>query len=99
MLPFKIGNWLIDDEGITWDAEPIAFFISKSSIADSESGDRVNCYNWMLHVASLGWLKPTDVYQFNTAFVYALESYKMNLTEQSFIKTLALQQKLIVKLE
>lgn len=98
MLPFKIGNWLIENKGITWDAEPIAFFIDRNALTDSKGGDRVNCYNFMLHITEITWLKPTDVYLFNTAFIYALEAYKMNFAEQSFVETLTQQQALISKM-
>jgi len=93
MTPFKIGNWLITEEGITWDGTPkIDYQIPRERILEFGPGDRTNMYDWLVHIPTKTWATEADIYALNTAFVYALAHYGLNLTTLSFVETLIEQQ-------
>jgi hypothetical protein len=94
MTPFKIGNWLITEEGITWEGTPkIDYVIPKERILELGPGDRKNMYDWLIHIPTKTWATEADIYALNSAFVYALTHYGLDLTTHSFVETLIEQQK------
>lgn len=93
MEPIKIGNWLIDQDGINWDGTPsLKYSISKSTLTDS----RGKAYDWLLHMPEKTWLTREDVYAFNTAFIFAMEAYGIPFTSDlSFVETFKEQEEII----
>lgn len=93
MTPYKIGNWLINEDGITWDGIPkIDYEIPKERILQFGTQERKNMYDWLVHIPTKAWTTETDIYALNTAFVYALAQYGLNFSALSFIETLIEQQ-------
>lgn len=93
MTPFKIGNWLITEEGIAWDGQPkVNYQITKERILEGGSSGRINMYDWLVHIPSKTWTTETDIYALNTAFIYALAHYGLNFNTHSFVETLIEQQ-------
>lgn len=94
MIPFKIGNWLIDNEGIKWDGKPdTEYVISVDSLNEAGAGNRSEMYDWLVHLTEKTWIKEADMYALNTALVYALEYFKIGYDNQrSFVKTFIEQQ-------
>ncbi len=71
---FKLGHWLVDDDGIEW--RPTGFHIDKNDLnrCGPYSDDT---YYWLIHLAEKIWLTDTDIYMFNTVFICALEHFKV----------------------
>ena len=61
----------IDDDGIEWTGTT-PYPIAKQRLTEKGTGERANCYDWLLHLTEKTWLKPIDIYQLNTAFIYVL---------------------------
>ncbi len=93
MIPFKIGNWLITEEGISWDGSKIKYEIPKERILESGSGARKNMYDWLVHIPTKSWATEADIYTLNSAFVYAIAHYGFDFTKKSFVETLIEQRK------
>lgn len=93
MKPIKIGNWLIDYDGINWEGVPSTnYFISKKTLTQS----RGNEYDWLLHMSEKPWLTKEDIYALNTAFIYAMEAYGISYpSELSFVDTFTYQEEII----
>lgn len=101
MIPFKIGNWLINNDGIQWDGQPaMDYKISKNTLNDIGGGDRANKYDWLVHLPEKTWLTEMDIYALNTALVYALEYFEVGFSPKiSFVKTFIEQQRIIADKE
>lgn len=96
MVPFKIKNWLITEEGISWNGEPdVSYNISRDRLLELGPGDRNRMYDWLVHMPEKTWLTETDVYAPNTAFMYAAEYYGLGINTGSIIETLIEQQKIL----
>lgn len=94
MTPFKIGNWLITEQGITWDGTPkVDYTISRERILEFGPDDRKNMYDWLVHIPTKTWATEADIYTLNTAFIYAIAHYGLDFTTCSFVETLIEQQK------
>jgi len=93
MIPFKIGNWLIDEDCIRWNGESkINYKIKKDRLL--ESGPRESIYDWLFHMPEKAWLSREDIYALNTAFIYALEYFEIQIPdEKSFVETFIEQEK------
>lgn len=87
-LPFKIGNWLIKEDGIYWDGNPDFkgdYDIPKTSILDERNGK----FDWLLQMAGKGTLSDVDIHALNAAFAFALSWYNLEIPEKlSFIATI-----------
>ena len=94
MIPFKIGNWLINEEGITWDGEQqIKYEIEKDRLTESGPQDRINVYDWLVHMPTKAWLSREDIYALNTALIYAMEHFKIKFPKDlSFVETFKIQE-------
>lgn len=96
MIPFKIGNWLITDESIDWKGQPDNdYYIQIDRLLELDFGDD-KIFHWLTHMAEKTWLTREDIYALNTAFIYAIEYFKIKYDTGSFIETLKYQQ-LILK--
>ena len=96
MDPIKIGNWLITKDGIEWTGRlQNGYNIDKSRLAESGHDKQKDCYDWLLHLPEKNWVTTADVYTLNTAFLYALEIFRVPLNSLSFKNTLAEQQKIL----
>jgi len=91
MIPYKIGNWLINKEGIIWDGPTnIDYKILKNRILES----REDMYDWLTHMPEKSWLTREDIYALNTAFIYAIEVFNISLPKElSFVETFVYQEK------
>jgi len=97
MTPIKIGNWLINDNGIQWDGQPaVDYKIFKNTLNCIGSGDREKMYDWLVHLPEKTWITENDIYTLNTALVYSLEYFGIGFSPDiSFVKTFIEQQKQI----
>jgi len=95
MLPFKIGNWLITVDGISWDGvEKHTYEIARERINEPGPASREKIYDWLVHMPTKTWLKREDIYALNTALIYAMEVYKIPFDSNlSFIETFIEQEK------
>lgn len=93
MEVFKIGNWLVTVDGIEWGGEEKEYFIEKERLLESGDGERENMYDWLIHLCGKGWLTDADIYELNTAFIFAMEYFKFDFSTHSFGETLIEQQK------
>lgn len=89
MIPIKIGNWLIDQDGIKWDGVPKhTYEISKDRITE----ERDDMFDWLIHMPQKTWLTREDIYALNTAFIYAIEKFDITVPpNMSFVETLIVQ--------
>lgn len=89
MIPFKIGNWLIDKDGIKWDGTPkVDYRISKERITEAGPPNRDKMYDWLVHMPQKTWLTREDIYALNTALIYAMEAFGIAFPENlSFVET------------
>lgn len=85
MIPKKIGNWLIDQDGIKWDGVPKhTYEIAKGRITE----ERDNMFDWLVHMSEKTWLTREDIYALNTAFIYAIEEFGITVPpNMSFVET------------
>lgn len=93
MENFKIGNWIIKDDGIHWNETGNDYFIPKGRLQETGAGMRKNMYDWLVHLPTKTWLSTEDIYAFNSAFIYAIELYGLNFSQNSFMETFKQQQK------
>ncbi len=93
----KIGNWLLDESGISWSGKnKKRYVISLDEIA--ATSNRGDVYDWLIHIPSKTWIKEVDIYALNTIFIYVLSRYEMDFNIQSFTKTLEEQQRILKEL-
>jgi len=87
MIPFKIGNWLIDKDTIKWVGDPnIIYKIPIDRLTEPGPQDRKTMYDWLVHMPTKSWLKKEDIYALNTAFVYAMEYFNIDFPKNlSFV--------------
>lgn len=94
MIPFIIGNWEINQEGIEWKGETgRELIIDKERITEAGIGERENTYDWLIHLTEKSWLTRTDIYALNSAFIYAISLFELGLNSNSFVKTFIEQEK------
>lgn len=94
MNEFRIGNWYITEDTLEWRDSPeekTTYFIDRDRLLESHD----NTYSWLTHVPQKTWLTPLDVYQMNTAFIYAMEKFEVSFDKRSFIETIQLQQHIV----
>lgn len=94
----KIGNWLITEEGIKWDGTPKRNYplIPKDRLIEVGTDERKTMYDWLVHMQGKDWITKEDLYALNTAFVFALEYFKIGFPSNiSFVDTFKEQQKVI----
>jgi hypothetical protein len=92
MSPIKIGNWLVTDEGISWSGAN-EYFIDKDRLLETGPGNRSNMYDWLVHLPEKSWLDVEDIFTLNTAFIYAINYFELDLNQISFVETIIEQQK------
>ena len=99
MIPFKIGNWLIDEDGIKWNGKSaVTYNIHKSRLAEAGPPGRENMYDWLVHMPEKTWLTREDIYSLNTALLYAMEYFKVDFPENlSFIETIIEKERQLSK--
>ncbi len=100
MTPIKIGNWDVTTNGIEWKG-PYGreLLIDKDRLDEGGIGDRENTYDWLIHLVEKTWLTRGDIYALNSAFIYALQEFDIDLNSQSFSKTIQLQDKELAEME
>lgn len=94
MIHVVIGNWTIDNNGISWTGIPAikGGFIPLDDLLVR----RGNAFNALLHLAEKADVTENDIYALNTAFYYAVGYFHLELPEQiSFIETVIKQQEII----
>jgi len=95
MIPFKIGNWLINEEGISHSKDD-DYLISRERIVERGPQDRRNIFDWLVHMPTKSWCTREDIYALNTAFFYAIEAYGISYSSDiSFVKTIVMQEKIL----
>ncbi len=94
MIPFKIGNWEINQNGIEWKGKTgRELIIDKDRITETGVGARENTYDWLIHLTEKNWLTRNDIYALNSAFIYAISVFGLDLNSNSFVKTFIEQEK------
>lgn len=93
----KIGNWKIVDAGIEWVGDHGSYpVITKERLQETRDFDGVQVYDWLTHMAEKAWITEEDVYSLNTAFLFALEHFKIGFNGSiSFERTLKEQNKIV----
>jgi hypothetical protein len=100
MIPFKIGNWEINKQGIEWKGETgRELLIDKARITETGFSERKNTYDWLVHLTEKSWLTRTDIYALNSAFIYAISYFELDLSSNSFVKTFIEQEKQLALVE
>ncbi len=92
MVPITIGKWLIKEEGIEWTGNN-KYFIEKDRLLELGTGSRSNMYDWLIHLPEKTWLTKQDIYELNTALIYAINYFGFDLNRLSFVETIIEQQK------
>ena len=93
----KFGNWGISDQGIEWLKKP-AYLIPVHNLADEDTGRNKGMYQILLHMTEKNWLSKNDLYNLNTAFVFALEHFGLGFSSHlSLAKTFLKQESLMDK--
>lgn len=95
MVPFSFGNWLVTNDGIQWTGNKHGdeYFISRESIEHTGmSNEEYGSYYWPKHLTEKLWISESDLYAFNTAFVFAFDQYNLDLDASSLAKSLHIQQ-------
>lgn len=95
MIPIKIGNWQVISDGIEFTGDN-EYFIPKESLLERGSGERKNMYDFLVHLPTKSWLSVEDIYTLNTAYIYAINYFRLDLNKLSFVETMILQQKQLV---
>lgn len=95
MLPYKIGNWEINIEGIVWKGNQVEFLIPKEELSLLRRGGNERIYDWLSHPTTKQWINENDIYALNTAYVFAMEYFKINFHVGSFVDTFIAQQDII----
>lgn len=86
-LLFQAGDWAVTEKGIFRQSEqPHCSFIPIGELDDARPDEEQNKYDWMLQIASKTWVTELELYQFNTAYIFALEHYGKNTL--SLVETL-----------
>jgi hypothetical protein len=97
----KIGSWTITADGIIWSGQPdVDYLIHKDRLDKAGTGERENTYDWLIHMVEKTWLTRKDIYALNTAFIFALEYFKVGFSKEiSFVETFKEQEKELKKKE
>lgn len=96
MTPLKIGNWLINNDGIKWDGSGGGIVtLERDSITEFGSAERGNVYDWLIHVPEKTWMTPEDTYALNAAFIYAVGVFNLNFDADCFAESLIAQQEIL----
>ncbi len=96
MENMKIGNWEVSDKGINWIGTKTNAMgtITLASLKDGGNAERTEMYDWLIHLCEKSWITDEDIYALNTAFIYAIEKYKLGFSDKlSFVKTFTEQQR------
>lgn len=91
MVPKQIGKWLVTEHGIEWTGIN-DYFIEKERLLEAGPADRINMYDWLVHLPEKSWLSVEDIYALNTAFIFALDYFGFNFNSRSFVTTLIEQE-------
>ncbi len=92
MIPFNIGNWIINEEGIHHTSDP-NYIIPVDRLAEPGPQGRHQMYDWLVHMPAKAWVSTEDVYALNTALIYALEHFGIDFPKDlSFVQTFIEQQ-------
>lgn len=95
MIPFKLGNWLIDEEGIRH-VDYKEYEISRSRILERGPADRRNMLDWLVHLPTKAWCTKEDIFALNSALLYGIEAYGLDIPEDiSFMKTMIEQTRIL----
>lgn len=89
--PIKIGNWLINKEGIKWDGQS-HIFIEKERLLDFGSMERRYMYDWLIHLPEKDFITEEDTHTLNTAFILAAKLYGLAFNPYCYSWTLGEQQ-------
>lgn len=94
MLPFKIGNWIINEDGICHQNCPDPEYIITPGILNQAGPqERSKMYDFMVHLPIKRWVSVEDIYTFNTALIFALEHFNIGFSDKlSFVDTIREQQ-------
>jgi hypothetical protein len=100
MTPLKIGNWLITNDGIKWDANDGGnVTLERESITELGSAERGNMYDWLIHVPEKTWMTHADTYALNAAFIYSIGAFNLNFDADCFTETLIEQKRILAEKE
>ena len=89
----RFGNWIVGEDGITWDGlKKKGYYIEKDSLKDVLY-DYQDVYEWPIYIVDKSWINKSDIYTFNTAFVFALVHFGIGFSQFiSISKTFLRQQ-------
>jgi hypothetical protein len=97
MMHHRIGNWEINNEGIFWKGEGYEYTIIKNTLLDARpSSPRL--FDWHLHLAEKTWVTANDMHDFNQAFLYAINAYRMTLPESMSLEETLEEQAVILNI-
>lgn len=92
----KFGNWLVDEDGITWKGKPMEYVIRKGRLHEAGPSDRSSCYDWLVHMAEKTWLTRDDIRYLNEAFLYAFNLYEIGFAaDLSWEETMEKQKRIL----
>lgn len=80
MIPQKIGNWLINNEGIEWAGiEKIDYEVDRRSLLKTGFDEREGMYDWLVQLSEKTWVSVEDIITLNAAFVIATREFNFTL--------------------
>jgi len=95
MIPFKIGNWLIDEKGIRHENHK-DYQIDLNRLLERGPSDRKNMFDWLVHLPTKAWCSKEDIFALNSAFLYAIETFELECPDDiSFAKTMIEQSRIM----
>lgn len=87
------GNWEVEEEGIVGIGRLSKYFIPKEQFTLKMNS---NLYSWLIHYSEKADVTEQNIYELNTAFVYALEHFQIGFaTDLSFKMTFEKQKEII----
>lgn len=91
------GNWEVTDSAIIGLGELEGIKIDSDQLLDKR---QEQLYDWLIHIAEKGNVTELNVYEFNTAFVYALSFFNIDIPrELSLSKSFEKQKQIISEKE
>lgn len=98
MTSQKIGNWLINEDGIDWAGkENIDYNIDRKSLLKIGFADRKGMYDWLIQLSEKTWVSVEDIITLNAAFVIAAKEYNLVLDIDVLASTMEDQLGIIKK--
>ncbi len=91
----KFGNWIVSEDGITWDEEKHGECTIEDYRLLEISAYPKDTYDWLLHVPRKKWMTAKDTLDLNEAFQFAAALYKLELDSDIFKRTLEFQRSII----